>query len=290
MDKDSLSNLESDQEMSPLSDYSINYWTMFFSSFNAGIWFALCIKAACHRPLYHHGVATVGVIQSSRTTQNIYSHISYFVTVVFPTYQLPLPANHHNSESYVMFHESKSSTMEPLVDWKSTLVRKECQVNSDVYNEVTASHQVKMLFDPKAPCDAIPEYMVKKPSNCSLFGSFLWNILCLIFIIFYVTQLSVSIPEFFQSEWTFQILLTSMAVIASGFTAGLSIILHDNNSKRRQHCQYLVGDGTSNMNDVKLEKVAAANALVLYGDGRVSSITGNIGTSMGISTKSREGC
>ena len=291
MDEDSLSNFESDPEMSSLAEYSINYWTIFFSSFNAGFIFALCIKAACHRPLYRHGFTTVGVMQSSRTAQNIYSHISYFVTVVFPTCQPPLAVTHPTPEMYVAYGVNKSLLhTKPLGDWKSTLVKKEYEVSSDVYNEVLTNHQVKILFDPKAPWDAIPEYMVKKPSNCSRFGSFLLNTLYLLCIICYFTQLAFSLPAFFQSEWTFQILLTSMVVIAFGFCAGLSIILRDHNADKRQHCQYLDDDGINNLDNINLEKIAAANALVLYGDGKVSSIIANLGTSIDISTKSGEVC
>ena len=50
--------------------------------------------------------------------------MSYFVTLVFPSYQPPLTVKHHESEVYVAYSENKTTTMEPLVDWRSTLIKK----------------------------------------------------------------------------------------------------------------------------------------------------------------------
>ena len=290
MDDDTLSSFESDTEISPSSDYSIDYWSMFIFSLYTSAAFGAILKRARHRPLHRHGVPTVGVVQSSRTALNAFVHTSFFVTVVFPTYQLPLPANHHNSESYVMFHESKSSTMEPLVDWKSTLVRKECQVNSVVYNEVTASHQVKMLFDPKAPLDAVPECMVKQPSNCSLFGSFLCNALLFVYVTCILIFWGDSAITFFQSDWTIQYLLTSMVVIAFGFCMGYDIIPQAPFAYKVQYHQNCKDDDTSTLDDVKLEEIAAANSLFVHSRGQVTSKKEYGGRVLHMSTKAAEVC
>ena len=290
MEDDSLSSSVSDSQMSPSSDYSIDYWTIYFFSLYTGFAFQMCFKRACYRPLHRHGVPTVGVVQSSRTAQNAFMHTSYFVTFVFPTYQIPLAVKHHESEVYVSYGEKNTTTMEQLGDWKSTLVKKECQVSSDVYNEVIRTNQVKMLFDPKSPLDAIPECMVKQPSNCSLFGSFLYDAFLFLFVTCILMLWGNSLLTFFQSDWTIRQLLISIMVVIIGFFLGSNLFQQTPAAHKGQNHLNCKDDATSILDDVKLEEIAAANSLVLHNQGRVLSNDGYAGRSLHMSTKAGEVC
>jgi hypothetical protein len=72
-----------------------------------------------------------------------YSHMSYFLIVIFPIYKPPLSVKHH---AYELFDANDINmallTTKLLEDKKSILVRNEYQVSSDVYNEVITSHKM----------------------------------------------------------------------------------------------------------------------------------------------------
>jgi hypothetical protein len=57
---------------------------------------------------------------------------------------------------------------------------------------------------------------------------------------------------------------------------------------KQQHCQHHHDTGISNMDDGNLVNIAAANSMVLDGNWRLSSKTGYLGDSMGVSTKTGE--
>ena len=148
-----------------------------------------------------------------------------------------------------------------------------------------------MLFDPKAPSDAIPECMVKYPSNCSLFGSFLYDAFLLVYVTSTLFLCFYSLPELFKSDWTIQQLLISMVLVIIGFfLGGSSIIIKSIQTNKHQNCQHHGVNGTSILDDVKLEEIAVANSLVLHRDGRVSSNTRYASSSTGLSTNAGEVC
>jgi hypothetical protein len=144
-----------------------------------------------------------------------------------------------------------------------------------------------MLIDPKAPLDTIPEYMVKQPSNYLISGSFLYNTVHLISFICTMILLSVFLPRVLPIRMDYP----KHSQKYSGDYLWILLWWLNQLKKlhaHKQHCQHHHDNGTSKLDDCNLVNIAAANSMVLNGNRRLSSITGYLGDSMGVSTKAGE--